>query len=87
MGLAGIMTMRELFSQHLVAPEDFNEQMTSLTFDSTTSRSCVDFTALDDDVVEESENLTAMLTSNDDVTLSPDEATIVIVDDGGMKEV
>ena len=60
--------------------------MASLVFDSTTSRSCVDFTALDDDVVEEPENLTAMLTSDDDVILAPDEATIVILDGGGTYE-
>ena len=35
---------------YLIAPEDFNEQMASLAFDSTTNRSCVDFTALEDNV-------------------------------------
>ena len=61
--------------------------MAFLVFDSTTSHSCVDFTALEDDVVEEAETLTAMLTSDDDVILAPNEATIDIVDDGGMRSV
>ena len=61
--------------------------MASLVFDSTTSRSCVDFTALEDDVGEGAEILTAMLTSDDGVILAPDGATIEIVDDGGMRSV
>lgn len=78
------MTNAQAFALH-IAPEDFNELMASLVFDSATNRSCVDFTALEDNVVEGTENLTAMLTSDDDVTLLPDKARIEIVDDGGMR--
>jgi hypothetical protein len=45
----------------------------------------VDFTALEDDVVEGAESLTAVLTSDDGVILSPEEATINIIDDGGER--
>jgi hypothetical protein len=68
-----------------IEPEDFMGPAITLMFDSGTNRSCVDFTALEDDVVEGTENLTAVLTSDDDdVILLPGEAVINIMDDDGM---
>ncbi len=57
-------------------------QTVTLTFDRDTSRDCLEFVAFEDEVIEPLEILTAKLTSEDDVILLPEEASIEIIDDG-----
>ena len=53
---------------------------TVFTFDEDTNRNCVTFTGAEDDVVDPNENFTVVLTSADDVKLTPDTAVVTIVD-------
>lgn len=65
------------------APEDYNAVTTTLTFDATNSRRCVEFTGFEDDVVDPNENFTVTLTGGNDVELEPDMTTVLIVDEVG----
>lgn len=62
------------------APEDYNAVTETLTFDQDNSRNCVEFTGFEDDVVDPNENFTVILTGGDDVTLIPDTAIVIILD-------
>ena len=56
-----------------------------LTFDADTDRVCFDVEVFADDIFEGPEDFFARLTTdNPDVDLDPDEATITIVDEGGV---
>ena len=62
------------------APGDYNQITTTLIFDEDNSRRCVEFTGMEDDVVDPNENFTVILTGGDDVILVPDTTVVVIVD-------
>ena len=47
------------------------------------TRQCVDFTGVEDGIVEPNENFTVTLTSDDEVDLTPDVAVVTIVEGVG----
>ena len=50
------------------------------------TRQCVEFTGIEDGIVEPNENFTVTLTSNDDVNLNPDVAVVTIVEGIGKRK-
>ena len=62
---------------------DFTTLSIVLTFDPATSRLCKNITITDDNVPENDETFTVILTDSG-ITLSPDTATVTIVDNDGM---
>ena len=50
------------------------------------TRQCVDFTGVEDGIVEPNENFTVTLTSDDEVDLTPDVAVVTIVEGVGEEK-
>ena len=66
------------------APGDYNATTQTLTFTPTQSTHTVTVMIVDDTIPEDDEDFSASLTTSDgDVTLSPDRATALIVNDDG----
>ena len=62
----------------LSAPADYMQIVEQLTFGPGVSRVCVEVLPVDDGLVEGPETFNVTLTSDDDVVLVPDVATVVI---------
>ena len=64
------------------APGDYTAISEDLTFSASETRICRDVISADDDILEEDEDLLLTLTTTDDtVTLRPNEATVTILND------
>ena len=71
-------------------PQDFSALDTLLTFNSNTRRVLVNISIINDEVDENQENLFTRLrleSVDASVSVAPDEATILIVDDDGKEAV
>lgn len=71
-------------------PQDFSALDMLLTFNSNTGRVLVNISIINDEIDENQENLFARLrleSVNASVSVAPDEATILIVDDDGKQVV
>ena len=67
---------------------DYNSVSEALTFSPTSSRACLMFTTLEDEILEEdTEDLTLSLVSSDnlDISLNPIRVQVSILDDGDGK--
>ena len=65
-----------------VAPVDYEETITDFTFGPGIDRLCVDVPIVNDDILEGNEQFFGTLTTTDpDVLVNPDEATVTIIED------
>ncbi len=72
----------------LVAPGDYDSLTTTLIFNPSMTRQCVEFTGKEDGIVESNENFTVTLTSGgDEVELNPDVAVVTIVEGVGKAKI
>ena len=66
------------------APDDYVDVLSELTLDGSRARSCVNVTVLDDDILEPTEELVAVLTEDDTrVEVDRDQAIVQIADNDG----
>ena len=64
--------------------KEYSFQQITFTFSKDNTRQCFNVSILDDDINEPEKTFLVMLTTGDpQVTLSPDTATITIIDDEG----
>lgn len=72
-----------------LASADYVDSTVELSLDGSTPRACTNFTILDDQVLEDVETFSVMLTEDDprvQVAAGRDEATIEIADNDGKQE-
>ena len=66
------------------APDDYTSVSQDLTFQPGSDRQCVEVAIVNDDELENEEQFTVTITTEEDrVTLEPDSTTVTITDDDG----
>ena len=69
---------------NLSAPDDYTSVSQDLTFQPGSERQCVDVPIVNDDDLENEEQFSMTITTEEDrVTLEPDSTTVTITDDDG----
>ena len=67
------------------SPGDYSTFTVELTFNATSSRACTDIPIEDDTILENPENFTVVLTSDDpDVSFMPPTSVVTIIDNDGV---
>ena len=66
------------------APDDYTSVSQDLTFQPGSERQCVEVPIVNDDDLENEEQFSVTITTEEDrVTLEPDSTTVIITDDDG----